>query len=49
LNAMRTKYFVGERDADSLVVIGFQIAIQVKNKNRTKKKGIKQRKKRTNN
>ena len=38
LDAKRTKYFVGERDADSLVVIGFQISIQVKNKKRTKKK-----------
>jgi hypothetical protein len=44
LDAMRTKYFVGERDADSLVVIGFQIAIQVKNKNRTKKKRNKTKK-----
>ena len=37
LDAKRTKYFVGERDADSLVVIGFQIAIQLKKKKTTKK------------
>ena len=38
MDAKFTIYFVGERDAGSLVVIGSEIAIQVKNKKRTKKR-----------